>query len=180
MERIFTCKLGVVVERRQGVTRWAQHVWRPVSVFLGDAPQEGWQEMPDGEERVHFCTGGAELMLHHTEAEEYVRNLSSPNPSLCVVLAPAPGDIPWKVHLVTASASEGDVYTLGGENIVEAVPIPDELRPIMTEFAKAHYRPEDFKKRKRDTPAALVEHKFGKEPIFARRRGEPSKGSSHD
>lgn len=179
MEPRLDIKLGVVVERRKGVTRWAEHVWRPVSVFAGGSPRQGWHEMRSGEDWTQFCAGTARLALHRADAAEYQRNLTSPQPAIYVVLAPAKGEIPWAVQLVTASPSEGEVYTIGGDHIVEGVPIPDELRPVLEAFVEAHYKPETFKKRKRDKPPALEEQKFGKEPIFARRRGQPPGGTPH-
>ncbi len=171
MEPRNSLPVGVVVERRTGVTRWAAHVWLPVSVFFGRAPHESWYEMATGDGWTQFCAGTAELELHRGDAEAYMRNLSAPRPSIYVILAPAKGEIPWRLHLVTASPSEAEAYTVGGDHLVEAVAMPDEIGAVVAEFAKAHFKPEPFKKRKRDTPPALEEQKFGKEPIFARRGG---------
>ena len=40
---------------------------------------------------------------------------------------------------------------------------------IVSDFADRHYKPEPFKKRKRDKASAEEEQVFGKEPIFVRR-----------
>jgi hypothetical protein len=178
-ERRLIIKVGVVVERRKGVTRWAEHVWRPVAVFTGGASQEGWHEMRSGEDWTQFYAGTQEIELHRSDAEDYARSLTSPRPAIYVVLAPARGEIPWRVQLVTASPGEAEAYTVGGDHIVEGVPIPDDIRPVLEAFVDSHYRPQKFKKRQRDRPPALEEQKFGKEPIFARRPGQRPGGSSN-
>jgi hypothetical protein len=176
MERRISFPVGVVVERRKGVTKWADHVWQAVSVFAGRAPQEGWHEMRSGDGWTQFCAGTYELELHRSYAEDYERNLASPRPSLYVVLTPARGDVPWRVHLVTASPSEGEVYTISDETNMSAVPIAPEIHALIAAFTDAHFKPRVFKKRRREKTAALEEHKFGKDPIFARSRRDLPEG----
>lgn len=167
MERRLTFPVAVVVECRKGVTRWAEHVWQPVRVSAGRAAQEGWHEVASDEGAKRYCAGTFEVELHRSYAEDYERNLHSPKPSLYVVLAPAKGEVPWRVHLVTASPSEGEVYTVSEETLMAAVPIPPEIAARIADFTRTHFKPRDFKKRRRDKSSVLDEHKFGKEPIFS-------------
>lgn len=177
MEAELSVPVGVVVERRTSTSRWAEHRWRPISVFTGRSPLEGWHEMRSGEGWTRFCSGTCRLDLHRADAEEYKRNLTSPRPGIFVVLARAKGDIPWKVHLVTASPSEAEAYTVGGDHIVEGLPLPEDLANAIGEFTDTHYKPAPFRKRQRDTPPALEEPRFGKEPIFTRPRDTKGSGN---
>lgn len=169
--------LGVVMERRPGATRWVAHVWKPVSVFVGAPPVEPGRALRAGEDWAQFYAGGASLELHRADADGYADNMASPRPSIYVVMTPARGEMPWRLQLVTASPYEAEAYMVGGDNLIEPVPMPAEVTTFIAAFVKTHYKPEPFKKRQRDQPPALKEEKFGKEPIFARDRRRPDRES---
>lgn len=161
--------IGVVVEKRASRSRWAAARWKPVSVFAGGHPGgEDWQEMRSGDGWVRYYAGTTHLDLHRSAAEDYKRNLSSPRPAVYVVLTAAAGDIPWRLHSATVSPYDGEAYMVSSENLVEAVPMPEDIAAVLAEFAEVNFRPEKFRKRQRDVAPSLVEETFGKQPIFAR------------
>lgn len=166
----------VLVERRKAVSRWADDVWKPVAVVPGRAEGPDWTEVPGREGVATFQAGSFDIDLHPTEAESYKHNLTMRNPSVLVVLMPDDGEVPWRLHLVTLSPFEAESYLVAGDAIVEPVPIPEHVAMILSDFADRHYKPQEFKKRKRDKAAAEEKQAFGKEPIFAPQGRRPGGG----
>ncbi|ESR22879.1 DUF3305 domain-containing protein [Lutibaculum baratangense] len=161
----------VLVERRAALSRWADEIFKPVAVVPGREDGPDWQEVPGRDGVTTFRAGSFGIELHPTEAEAYKYNLTMRNPSVLVVLVPAAGAIPWRLHLVTLSPYEAEAYLVAGDAIVEPVPIPEHVAMIVSDFADRHYKPEPFKKRKRDKAPGEEAQLFGKEPIFDRTGG---------
>jgi hypothetical protein len=113
-------------------SRWADHVWRLVAV----APAG---EILPGAERV--CEP-LELRLFADEADNYLLNLTAAEPMLFVVWR-LEDDTPTVV-MVTVSYGEAARMLDAGEN-VEGVPLPDDLRGWVEDFARAHYQPPEKK-----------------------------------
>ncbi|MDJ1007066.1 MAG: DUF3305 domain-containing protein [Paracoccaceae bacterium] len=144
--------LGIVLRRTPGVTRWARHAWKPVGVLPGAGPAEWRLLREDGEVREYHAATLA-LELHRTDVEAYKVSLTMEPPAVFVVLRPddradAPADV--TVHAVTASAYEAQDYLDSGEEIVEAVPMPEGLVAWLRDFVDGHYEETPFVKRKRD------------------------------
>lgn len=171
-------RIGVVVERRPSQNRWIDEVWMPVAVIPGLEAGEPWQVMreADGVRTYLACT--LSLSLHRAEVEAYKLNLSETAPKVLIVLSPAEtGDMPYTVTLATCAPYEAEGYLMGGGEIVEPVPMPPEIIAWVKRFIDSHYREEPFVKRRRDEAQALVDHKFGKDPIFDRPGRYPAAGA---
>lgn len=170
-------QVSVVAERRPAVSRWADHVWRVVSVHDGLAaarPFTPLGEGPDG--TMQFFAGSAELLLHRKETEGYRINLAGDR-VLYVIMRPEEGELPFALHDVTASPYEAQDHLDSGEELVEAVPMPAAVVGWLQAFCDFHHVDEPFKKRRRDKVDA-EELKFSKEPIFARTGRFPSPKST--
>lgn len=142
--------LGVVIRRSPGVTRWAKWTWQAVAVLPGAGPAH-WTELRREGETVEYHAATLPLTLWAAEAEGYLVNLADAVPSIYAVMRDeAEGDAPLDVVLVTASPYEGQDYADNGEDIVEKIPMTGGLIAWVRDFAQAHYRAEEFKKRKRD------------------------------
>ena len=110
--------------------------------------------------------GSTDIVLHRRETEGMLANLRSPAPVLYVVLRPDDGPLGAGLHLVTASDHEAQDHADAGDDRVERVPMPPELRRPIEAFVLAHHADEPHHKRKRrgDRPE---ERKFGREPLWA-------------
>ncbi|WP_239479597.1 DUF3305 domain-containing protein [Actibacterium sp. 188UL27-1] len=162
MDKTATLPLGIVLQRRPGVTRWVKWHWRAAAVLPGAGPAAWHLLRQDGDvTEYHACT--LPLELHRTEVEAYRISLTMEPPSLFVILRDSgDADYPLKVHSVTASAYEAQDYMDSGEEQVEKVPMPDGLIAWIRDFSDAHARDEPFKKRKRDKKRIdLVEDGIG-------------------
>lgn len=149
-DREIAMPLGVVIRRTPGVTRWAKHAWKPVAVLPG-AAQADWRLMREEGESAEYHAATLPLTLHRAEVEAYVVSLGMTPPSVFVVLRKGEGgaqDV--TVHRVTASAYEAQDYLDSGEEIVEAVPMPEGLEAWVRAFVEAHFEETPFVKRQRD------------------------------
>lgn len=149
--RTATIRLGVVIRKQPGVTRWAKWIWLPVAVLPGAADAE-WRELRRDGEAVEYHAATLELEVHRKETEGYRVALTNDPPSVYVILRPS--EDPDAVHdvevfRVTASAFEAQDYQDSGEEIVEAVPMPAQLIAWITSFVEVHHVDEEFDKRKR-------------------------------
>ena len=174
--------VGVVVERRASQNRWIDETWMPVSVIAGAPVGEPWRLMREADGVRSYLARVLTLTLHRSEVESYRLNLGEPVPRVFVVMTPAEeGAMPYEVLLVTCASYEAEEYLTGGDAIVEPVPMPPELLAWVADFIDMHGEPDTFVKRQRDTAPALVEHKFGKDPIFEKTgRYASGKGDGDD
>lgn len=146
--------LGVVVERRAVDNPWIDHAWRATGVIAGApalSPHADWTPMRQGEGWAQFHAGTLALELFPMETDGYCLNLAQTPPRVFVVLRKSedPGTpheiVPFHV---TACPFEAQEY-LDGDELVEAVAMPDLVVGFLRDFVERHPRPEAFKKRRR-------------------------------
>ena len=150
--------VGVVVERRKAESRWIDFLWRPVAVLAGEPEAAPWTVLSDDGEAMRFFAGTAEIALYRTESGFYRDNLLSGAPSLWVVLRPTGVEPPYEIAAVTADPNEGEAFTQAGDDLVEALPMPEPVRDLVEAFVAEHHVEQPFVKRKRDRadPDALA------------------------
>lgn len=162
--------IGVVVERRRIDHPWAEWTWRPIDAMADPPPIEDWHVLTERGDVTHYYAATATMTLHRKLVEAYRVNLAGEAPVLWVVLQEDDqrgSDRPYRVHMVTASPYEAQDYLDSGEEIVEAVPMPEAVLATVIAFVKAHPEEQAFRKRKRDR-IDPQQARFGKQPIFAR------------
>jgi hypothetical protein len=149
--------VGVVVERRKAKSQWIDHVWRPVTVLPGVPETAPWTKLSDDGDVATFYVGAAEVELYTSDTGQYRDNLASENPSLWVTMRTTGSEPPYEIVSVTADTSEGEALTETGAEIVEPVPMPDEIADALARFITLHHVERVFFKRKRDRadPEAL-------------------------
>ncbi len=167
-----TLPVGVVVIREDSDHPWQDHSWRPYGVIVGAPTCTGWKELRRGEGWIQYHAATLLLELHRKETEGYRENLMTDRPSIYVVMSEndeEDAQMPFEVDLVTASAFEAQDYCDSGEEIVEAIDMPEQVKGWIGAFVDEHHVEEKFKKRKRDK-LKIEDHKFGQEPIFELRK----------
>ena len=150
MSPLATIAVGVIVERSKATSPWADFVWRPTAVLSGQPDTAVWTKLADDGGRATFYAGPASVELHRSETGNYRDNLASGAPSLWVVLRETGAEPPYSVFLVTADPAEGEGMTAAGNDLVEAVPMPESIREQVAAFVAEHHVEQEFFKRKRD------------------------------
>lgn len=149
--------VGVVIERRKASSVWVDFLWRPVSVFVGNASAEPWTQLDTEAETTLFYAGEAVIELHRTETAGYRNNLESGAPALWVIMRPTASVPPFELLTVTADPAEGEAFTDAGNNLVETVPMPPDVVGAVAGFIAEHHVERPFLKRRRQpsepTPA---------------------------
>jgi len=156
LERI---AVGVVVERRKAKSPWIDFTWHPVGVLAGVPDAAAWTVLSSAGDVTTFYAGSAEIALHRTETANYLSNLAAAIPMLWVALRPTGVEPPYDIVAVTADPAEGESFTQVGDDVVDTVPMPRQLRDIIERFAVEHHVDQPFLKRKRDRadPEALAQ-----------------------
>jgi hypothetical protein len=142
--------VGVVAERRPGVTPWAEFAWAATAV-LEDAPTiPAWTTLREEDGHTQFFAGHAEVALHPTDTDNYIHNLQQEPPRIWVVLRPTESAPGYALQTVTVDAGEAQLYAESGSDLLEALPMPPGLRLVLERFVAEHHRVREFHKRKRD------------------------------
>jgi hypothetical protein len=147
---LITIAVGVIVERSKAASQWADYIWRPTAVLVGQPDAAAWTKLADDGERATFYAGPASVELHRSETANYRDNLATGAPSLWVVLRETGAEPPYSLFLVTADPAEGEGMTAAGNDLVEPVPMPESIREQVAAFVAEHHVEREFFKRKRD------------------------------
>ena len=150
MDRLEVMQLGVVVERRDIDSPWQDHVWRPVAVIPGAPEVDQWKVVNRGQGWIQYHAATLSLELHRKETEAYIHNLASRPPVIYVVLRQDEQADEHEVEpfVVTASPAESQDFLDAGDDIVEAVPMPEAVVALVQAFVDAHHVEEPHYKRK--------------------------------
>ena len=143
--------VGVVVERRKATSPWADYVWQPVAVLPGVPAAEPWTALGPAGDTTRFFAGTSTVSLYRTETANYIDNLALEAPLLWVVLRPTDRQPPYEVAAVTADPAEGEASTEAGNNLVDTVPMPIEIRDALEAFVAEHHVARPFFKRQRNS-----------------------------
>ncbi len=151
-------EVGIVVERRRLNNPWVDHAWAPVAVLPGAPAAPPGTLLDAAPEATRFYAGALTLEFFGSDTSTYRDNLRSGRPSLWVSLRQADAAPGIALQSVTADPAEGEALTESGTDIVEQVPMPDEIAARLAAFVEAHHVERVFFKRKRDRadPEALA------------------------
>jgi hypothetical protein len=150
---LLTIPVGVVVERCKATSPWVDFVWRPAAVLPGIPAAAPWTPLGTAGDKMTFFGGTATIALYRTETANYIDNLGTGAPQLWIVLRPTEGEPPYEVLAVTADPAEGEALTEAGNDLVETVPMPPEIREAVESFVAEHHVERTFFKRQRDSAA---------------------------
>jgi hypothetical protein len=157
--------VGVLAERRPGVTQWAEEVWRVVEVLEQAPPVAPWTLLREEAGRSLFFAGVAEVVLHPTDTLNYKHNIEAAQPLVWVALRPGATEAGFSLQAVTVDPGEAHLYADTGNDLVEALPMPPGLLATTTAYVAQHHVEREFHKRKRDRadPEALASRRRGAE-----------------
>ncbi|MBV9078103.1 MAG: DUF3305 domain-containing protein [Methylobacteriaceae bacterium] len=141
--------VGIVVAKRRLANPWVDHAWIPVAALPAAPSAAPWSLLSVREGEELFYAGAVEIELHPAETAHYRDNLRSDAPSLWVALRPA-GPDEFELATVTVDPYEGEALAEGIGEIVEAVPMPDEIAAEVEAFVEAFHVERPFFKRQRD------------------------------
>lgn len=150
MTALVRMSIGVIVERQKAASPWIDFVWRSVAVLPGQPGTQPWTVLSSDGDMTRFYAGAGEIRLYRSETANYRDNLASETPSVWVALRQTEGQPPYEVFAVTADPAEGESFTEAGNDLVEAVPMPDAIRDLVAAFVAEHHVEREFVKRKRD------------------------------
>jgi hypothetical protein len=179
MAEAMRCRIGIIVEKRESDNPWLDHEWVTSGVTLDVAERDDWTLLYQVTGVKRYLSPPVTLELFSQETEAYLYNLQSPSPSLFAVLREdeeSVAEVPFDVHLVTASPYEAQDYLDSSEEHVDRINMDDAMRSWVKRFVDEHHQDEEFKKRKRDKVKG-DEYKFGQEPIFELRKRTRDDGS---
>lgn len=162
---LLSIPVGVIVERGKAASQWIDFVWRPVTVLPGRPEAEPWSILAQKDGSTTFYAGTTAIELHRGETGNYRDNLVSGAPSVWVALRLVEGDPPYRLLSVTVDPSEGEAFTEAGNDLVEAVPMPELIRTVVEAFVSEHHVERHFVKRKRDRAdnEAMARRTLGRE-----------------
>jgi hypothetical protein len=158
--------VGVIVQRSKAMSQWIDHIWRPIAVLPGVPDTEPWTKLSDDGDTATFYIGATEIEMFPSDTTQYRDNLFSGSPSLWVTLRPTGAEPPYELLSVTADTAEGEALTETGHDLVEMVPMPDEIADALAQFVTEHHVERIFYKRKRDRANT---ESLGHRPIVQRK-----------
>ena len=144
-------RLGVVLRRSPGATRWVPWTWCASAVLLGAADAR-WKLLREEGDHAEFHAATRDVMLYVSDTEAYVHELGTRTPSIYIVLRESEGGEahPYDVVHVTVSPYEAQDYADSGEELVEKIPMPPAVLAWVEDFVAQFHVEEPFVKRKRD------------------------------
>ena len=173
----------LIIEKQLIANEWESHRWVihdlvPLNLSAGDGypPSndihfEPLRRAGSGEVKDALFSAEASLDLHRAEAEAYADNLASAEPSIYAVLRKNEDDDGYDgaeidIHLAEISLSPYNIqdYEDCGEDQVEKLPLRGPIAVFVKDFVDFHFKPEPFKKRKRDNARVVGEDRGHADP----------------
>lgn len=143
--------VGVVAERRPAMSQWVDAIWTPVQVLPDALEAAPFTSLGRIEDRERFYLGAASFEMYRSDTGHFADNFMQSQPKIWVSIRPT-GHVEPAVELVavTADPHEGEGFVDQVGDIVEAVPMPDEIARIVYAFYRENHVEQAFFKRQRD------------------------------
>ena len=148
----------VILKRSISKNPWVKYSWSVLNLLTGRVTNDITIKQLVGEKKNQeedLFKAETEIDLHRAEAEAYVENLGSSDPSIYVVLRPdAPDDDPseFGVTLDSVCLSPYIIQDFEdiGEDQIEKVTLDGPIAKFLEDFVTNHFKPVKFIKRQRD------------------------------
>jgi len=141
--------VSIVIERCKSDHPWQDYTWHPIGVLPRAAP-ERWKMLAEGDGWAQFQAGTLRLELFRGETEGYLVNLSQDPPVVYVVLRRGEEADENEVEPFHATVCpyEAMGYVESGDEVVEGVAMPPEVRAWVGEFVERYHVDTPFIKRR--------------------------------
>jgi hypothetical protein len=144
--------LGLIVEWRRLTGLWAGERWTAAGVLAGPPAVEPWAILAEAPGWRRYYAGTATVELFAGNTAGYRDNLASSRPALYAILRRqrrAPG---ISIHALTVDPGEIEVHADAGDDLIEAVPMPEFLAAWIEGFVARHHVERPVYRRQRDRP----------------------------
>lgn len=150
MSRAERREVGVVVERQAVDNPWADHRWRVTDLLPGPIQAAPWTLLDERPGVRRYFAGNAELALFPLETDTLKGNLEGAQPAVYVFLRASDAAPGVALHGATVCAGEAEAHADTGGDLVEAVPMPPDIREWVADFVARHHVERPVYRRKRD------------------------------
>lgn len=142
--------IGIVIERRLIDNAWIKEIWQPIAVLPASSETDIKTLRCDGGICQYFMPA-PDFTLHRSDVASYRYNLASERPAIFVALRKdeSQSPIPWQILLVTAAPDEAQKLMDSGDDLIEAVAMPESIRNFISGFVDKFPPDEPFEKRQR-------------------------------
>ncbi|WP_404383785.1 DUF3305 domain-containing protein [Caenispirillum salinarum] len=142
--------VAVVAERRPCRSPWLDHVARVDAVLPAAVDCAPWTPLGEEAGAMRFFAGNTDIVARKADTKNYKDNLEAPQPAVYVVLRKGATPLGWSLLLATADPAEAQAHGECGDDLLEAVAMPPEVRDWLTDFVTRHHVERKQWKRRRD------------------------------
>lgn len=142
--------VSVIVEESPPVSPWASTSYVPVDILPGHAQTPVWTALGQGLRGNRIFAGNASVELFSGDTAFLRDNLTSGDPKLWIVLRPTLAAPPFALVAVHADPTEGEAATYTPDDVVETLPMPQDMQAVIGQFVAEHHKEQPFVKRRRD------------------------------
>lgn len=146
---IETLDVWVVGERRAATSPWAGDGWAVVSVQPGAPEVAPGTVLAEGPGWSRLFLGCARITLYGRETANYKFNLEAARPAVFAILRRG-GPLGVSLLAVSVDPGEIDSHADSGDDLIEALPLPDDIAAWVADFVARHHKEQPRYKRRRD------------------------------
>lgn len=149
--------VSVVVGRHPARSPWLDHVVRVDGVLPAAVDLPPWTVLSRNGDDARYLAGIVCIAARPGDTKGYKDNLEAVEPAVYVVLRPGGGPLGWSLLLATVDPAEAQAHAECGDDLLEAVPMPAEVRAWLGDFVARHHVERRQWKRRRDRldPSAM-------------------------
>jgi hypothetical protein len=143
--------LGLEIERHPATSRWLDHVWRSSGLRFPAPDLPAWTLLDERPDVMTYHAGTADVVVRSCDTQVYKDNLEGASPSVYVVFRRAAGPARLRLYCLTVDPTEAHAHADVGDDLVEALPMPEPIRFWLSRFVTRHHVERRAWKRKRDS-----------------------------
>jgi hypothetical protein len=150
MSRHEAREVGVIAEWQEVDNPWCDHRWRVTSLLPGPAAVPPWTLLGAEPGVRRYFAGNAMVELYPLETDTLRHNIEGPQPAVYVFLRATDAAPGVALLGATVCAGEAQAHVDTGSDLVESMPMPDDLHAWIADFVARHHVERPAYKRQRD------------------------------